>query len=228
MSLDASRPRRYDPSSRRSETCCPRWRKIAYSAQNSEGWPSGSRSVRSTIDATAGATKDRVDRRVFRSAPRISTDRKLELAPLVKFRPPPRCFPQLEDDSNFTLFFIAGYCFPAFCPARSSAGNNESSEPRAAIEGNVETQYSIFYGRGPAAAEACVQSERKRATVRHSAYSNGIRSRHATRRGCGVRSEGAGTTAPRFGSLGSQGPDSSQPRRRRCVDAFISRGPGTA
>ncbi len=42
MSLDASRPRRYDPSSRRSETCCPRWRKIAYSGQNSEGWPSGS------------------------------------------------------------------------------------------------------------------------------------------------------------------------------------------
>ncbi|MFZ2103917.1 MAG: hypothetical protein WAV18_00810, partial [Roseiarcus sp.] len=93
------------------------------------------------------------------SDPRLSTDRKLELDPLVKFRPPPRCFP-VEDDSNFTLFLVAGYCFPAFCPAMSSAGNNESSEPRAAIEGNVETQYSIFYGRGPAAAEACVQSER--------------------------------------------------------------------
>src|ERR1700689_1790883 len=154
-------------------------------------------------------------------------DRKLELAPLVKFPPPLRCFPQLQDDSNFNLFFVAGYCFPAFCPARSSAGNNESSEPRAAIEGNVETQYSIFYGRGPAAAEACVQSERKRATVRDSAYSNGIRSRHATCPGGGGRSEGAGTNAPRFGSLGSQGPDSSQPRRRRCVDAFISRRPGT-
>ena len=73
-------------------------------AQNTEGRPSGSRSVRSTIDATAGATKDRLDRRVFRSAARISTDRKLRLTPLVKFRPPLRCFPQLEDDGNSPYF----------------------------------------------------------------------------------------------------------------------------
>ena len=62
-------------------------------------------------------------------------------------------FPNPEDDSNFNLILVGGYCFPAFCPARSSAGNNKlvgshGRPSRATLKRNIPS-FTVEVRRQP-------------------------------------------------------------------------------